>query len=96
MKVDLVVDVDQQVDEYDDYQHEVSNTLANDFLEERIMPQLQEFDFNNGNSDYIPGIATFCLFGKLLVDMINNGYTVGDIKTMVDDFSQYCVVDTVH
>jgi hypothetical protein len=96
MKVDLVADVDQSVDEYDEYQHEVSNAMANDFLDERILPQLQEFDFSNANVDYIPGIATFCLFTKLLIELINTGYTVDDIKTMVDDMSQYCVVDTVH
>jgi hypothetical protein len=84
------------VDEYDDYQHEISNEMANDFIEEEIFPLLDEFDYNNENSDYIPGIATFCLFAKLCIQLMGEGYSVEELKSVVDDFSIYCVDDVVH
>lgn len=96
MKAEIIVEDDNTVDEYDDYQYEISNELANHFVDDEIFPLLQEFDLNNENSDYVPGIATFCLFAKLCIYMITEGASVDELKKMVDDFSQYCVDDTVH
>lgn len=96
MKAEIVIETEQGVDEYDDYQHEISNELANFFVEEKLLPLLDDFDFNNECQEYIPGIATFCLFAKLLIQMMNDGYSVDDLKDIVEEFSQYCVDDTVH
>lgn len=96
MKAEIIIETEQGVDEYDDYQHEISNELANFFVEERILPLLDDFDYNNECQEYIPGIATFCLFAKLLIQMMNDGYSVDDLKDIVQEFSQYCVDDTVH
>lgn len=96
MKAEVVFESDQEVDEYDDYQHEVSNELANQFVEGEIIPLLEEFDYNNENGDYIPGIATFCLFAKLIIQFIGEGYTAEELKKIIDDFGQFCVDDTVH
>ncbi len=96
MKTEIVFTDDQEVDEYDDYQYEFSNDVANDFIDEKIMPELHNFDYDNENDEYIPGIATFCLFSRLCIELINDGYTVDELKKMVEDFSQFCVTDKVH
>lgn len=96
MKTAIVIETDQSVDEYDDYQHEISNDLANHFVEEEILPILEEFDYNNECDEYIPGVATFCLFAKLLIQFLNEGYTVDELKKIVEDFSEYCVDGPVH
>lgn len=93
---EIELDHADQVDEYDDYQHDVSNSLANLFIDQEILPALQEFDYKNECSEYIPGIATFCLFAKLMVHLMSEGYTVDDLKSMVEDFSHHCVDGTVH
>lgn len=96
MKAEIIIEADQEVDEYDDYQHEVSNDLANHFVEEQLLPLLDEFDYNNECDEYIPGIATFCLFAKLLIQLMNEGYSVDELKNIVDEFSDFCVDDIVH
>ncbi len=96
MKTELVFEADQSVDEYDEFQHEVSNELANKFVEEAIFPLLEEFDFNNECDEYIPGIATFCLFAKLCIHLMNEGYSTEELKSIVEEFSEFCVDDIVH
>lgn len=96
MKAEIYIESDAGVDEYDDYQHEVSNELANAFVEDEILPLLEEFDYNNESSEYVPGMATFCLFAKLLIQFMGEGYTVEELKKIVEDFSEFCVDDTVH
>lgn len=96
MKTEVVIETESAVDEFDEFQHEISNELANHYIEEEILPQLEEFDYNNECTEYIPGIATFCLFAKLLIQFMNEGYTVEELKRIVDDFSEYCIDGTVH
>lgn len=96
MKAEVVVHVEDGVDEYDDFQYEVSNELANHFVEEEIYPLLEEFDYNNESSEYVPGMATFCLFAKLCIQLMGEGYTVDEMKDLIEEFSQHCVDDTVH
>ena len=96
MKAEVVVQVEEGVDEYDDFQYEVSNELANQFVEEEICPMLEEFDYNNESSEYVPGMATFCLFAKLCIQLMSEGYTVDEMKDLISEFSQHCVDDTVH
>lgn len=96
MKSEVVIETDQSVDEYDDYQHEVSNELANNFVEDEIFPLLEEFDYNNECSEYIPGMATFCLFAKLCIQLMGEGYSVAELQKIVEDFSEFCVDDVVH
>lgn len=96
MKAEIVIEIDQGVDEYDDYQHEISNDLANHFVEQELLPILEDFDYRNQCGEYIPGVATFCLFAKLLIQFLNEGYTVEELKSIVDDFSELCVDGPVH
>ena len=96
MKAEIVLESDNSVDEYDDYQHELTNELANNFVEDDILPLLEEFDYNNECSEYIPGVATFCLFARLVIQFLNEGYTIEDLKKIIDDFSEHCVDGTVH
>lgn len=96
MKTEITYEDDQGVDEYDDYQYEYSNDVANDFIDDTLMPALHQFDYNNENDEYIPGIATFALFARLCIDLVNDGYAVDELKKMVEDFSQFCATDTIH
>lgn len=91
-----VESVELDGDEFDEYQHELSSNLANDFLDTEIFPVLEKFDFSNQSTEYIPGVATFTLFARLVVQLINDGYTVDDINDAVADFSQHCVDGTIH
>lgn len=87
---------DEQGEAYDDYQIEASNDMANDFIEENIIPQLYDFEFNNEDKDYLTGVATFALFARLCIELIGDGYTADQLKEIVDDFKYSCVSDTIH
>lgn len=95
MDKDSSSDLDD-LDEFDEYQHEISTELANNFIESKLMPLLEEFDFNNSDEDYIPGIATFTLFARLAVEMLAEGYTSAEISAIIDDFAVNIADSTLH
>lgn len=87
MKQELQIEVDEcEVDEFDDFQYEMSNEIAHNFIDEQVMPAVIEFDYNNPNEDYVPGVASFGLFFKLVESLLVEGFTPEQLKEVIDDF----------
>jgi len=59
---------------------EDSVVLASDFLEEVLLPQLDKFEFENDDPDYVPGMAIHGLFVELIARMVEAGYTEKDLR----------------
>lgn len=96
MKTEQTLENDCEVDEFDDYQYELTTELAHDFIDETVMPMLEEFDFNNPSEDYVPGVATFGLFIRVVGSLLLEGFTTEQLKEIIDDFSVESINDTVH
>lgn len=96
MKTEQTLENDCEVDEFDDYQYELTTELAHDFIDETVMPMLEDFDFNNPSEDYVPGVATFGLFIRVVGSLLLEGFTTEQLKEVIDDFSVESINDTVH
>lgn len=96
MKTEQTLENDCEVDEFDDYQYELTTELAHDFIDETVMPMLEDFDFNNPSEDYVPGVATFGLFIRVVGSLLLEGFTTEQLKEIIDDFSVESINDTVH
>lgn len=96
MKSEQVVEQEIDVDEYDDFQYELTSDLAHQFVDETIMPMLQEFDYNNPLEDYIPGVASFGLYIKLVKNLLGEGFTQEQLKEIVDESIVNDGSETVH
>jgi predicted metal-dependent hydrolase len=89
---------DQDVDLYEDWQYEESIEMATDFIEDYLLPRIAEFDFENEETDYIPGTAIYTLFMRLIPILLAAGYEVDDLKDCVDEMSSFDVMSntTLH
>lgn len=97
MKQDnLSVDFEDLVDEYDDYQYDITAELSTEFIDATLMPMLDEFDYNNPSEDYVPGMATFGMFTKLIQVLLEEGFTPDQLKESVDEFTVVVVDGTIH
>jgi hypothetical protein len=90
------MEVDDVADCYDDEQYELSSEVAQIFVDKHLIPQLEEFDFNNPDEDYVPGMATFAMFTTLIMHLVSNGWAVSELQTAVEEASNLAVNDTVH
>lgn len=91
-----VIQEDDIVDEYDDYQYEFTSELAYTFIEEEVIPFLEEFDYNNPEEDYVPGMATFNLYTRLIEMLLLQGFTPDQLKESIDEFSVTHMSETIH
>jgi hypothetical protein len=85
-----------EVDEYEDYQYEFSTQAASQFLDDYILPHLEEFDYSNSHEDYVPGVAGFGLYMKLVSRLLDAGFTATELKNIVDEYDGELITDTVH
>lgn len=94
MKQEIEIEMDDtEVDEYDDYQYEMSNHIAHSFIDEQVLPAVKEFDYNNPNEDYVPGVASFGLFYKLVESLLVDGFSPEQLKEVIDDFEVMVIED---
>lgn len=87
---------DDNFDEYEDFQYEETYELAHEFVNGMIMPMIKEFDYNNSNEDYIPGIACYTLLTELVKSMSQQGFTVEQIQEIVAENAVATGDDIVH
>jgi hypothetical protein len=92
----LNLDIEELVDEFDDYQYDVSTELSAEFIDNTLMPMLDEFDYGNSNPDYIPGVASFGLYIKLVQALLEEGFTKEQLVETVNEFSVHIVDGPVH
>jgi hypothetical protein len=96
MKTDNYEDEVDHLDEFDEEQFDLSTEISHQFIDEAILPLLEDFDYNNPHEDYISGVATYGLFTKLISMLICDGFTVEQLKETIDDFSVPGFDDSVH
>jgi len=77
-------------------QIENSALLACDFIYDTLLPLLDEFENDNDDPDYIPGIATHGLFVALIQELADLGYTQKDLNKEIKIYMNTSVGEVVH
>jgi microsomal dipeptidase-like Zn-dependent dipeptidase len=75
---------------------EDSVVLASDFLEEVLLPQLDKFEFENDDPDYVPGMAIHGLFVEMVARMVEAGYTEKDLRKEIKMYVNSSMGETLH
>lgn len=91
-------DVIQEIEEeaYEDWQYEESGKKASEFIENTIMPLIQDFDYGNEDENYIYGTATFGLFVEILPLLAQLGYAKEDLIEQVEQYVDFVNNRTLH
>lgn len=87
---------DIKSDEKEMQQIEDSAMVASDFIHDVLLPQLDEFEMDNDDHEYMTGMATHGLFVELIQRMIAMGYTEKDLKKELKIYSQLPWGETIH
>ena len=77
-------------------QIENSALLACDFIYDTLLPLLDEFENDNDDPEYIPGIATHGLFVALIQELADLGYTEKDLRKEIKTYMNTSVGEIVH
>jgi hypothetical protein len=77
-------------------QIEKSALLACDFIYDTLLPLLEEFENENDDPDYIPGIATHGLFVALIQELADLGYTQRDLNKEIKTYMNTSLGEVVH
>jgi hypothetical protein len=77
-------------------QIENSALMACDFIYDTLLPLLDEFENDNDDPDYIPGIATHGLFVALIQELADLGYTQKDLNKEIKIYMNTSVGEVVH
>ena len=77
-------------------QIEKSALLACDFIYETLLPLLDEFENDNDDPEYIPGVATHGLFVALIQELADLGYTQRDLNKEIKTYMNTSVGEVVH
>ena len=70
----------------DDKQWERSFKLAEQFLDQDLLPQLYEFDLDSEDEDYIKGTAIYKLFLEMAFALQQLGWESTEIKKEIDNY----------
>jgi len=77
-------------------QIEKSALVACDFIYDTLLPLLDEFENDNDDPDYIPGIATHGLFVALIQELADLGYTQKDLNKEIKTYMNSSLGEVVH
>ena len=77
-------------------QIEKSALMACDFIYDTLLPLLDEFENDNDDPDYIPGVATHGLFVALIQELADLGYTQRDLNKEIKTYMNTSVGEVVH
>jgi ribose 5-phosphate isomerase len=77
-------------------QIEKSALLACDFIYDTLLPLLEEFENDNDDPDYIPGVATHGLFVALIQELADLGYTQRDLNKEIKTYMNTSIGEVVH
>jgi hypothetical protein len=84
---ETIEDLEEEV--YEDWQYEQSGIKASEFIEDELLPQIEKFDYDNEDQDYIYGTATFGLFIELIPRLAQLGYTKEELTQQVEQYVDY-------
>lgn len=90
-------EINTEVDEshYEDWEFDYTNNVVEEFLNDKILPALESFDFENNDENYVPGVASFTLFTRIIELLVENGWTADELKQTIEDFGTIAV-GTLH
>ena len=77
-------------------QIEKSALMACDFIYDTLLPLLEEFENDNDDPDYIPGVATHGLFVALIQELADLGYTQKDLNNEIKTYMNTSIGEVVH
>lgn len=77
-------------------QIEDSVLLAGEFINDVLLPQLDEFENENDDPDYMTGMATHGLFVELIQRMAEMGYTARDLRREIKIYLTESFGETLH
>ena len=77
-------------------QIEKSALLACDFIYDTLLPLLEEFENDNDDPEYIPGVATHGLFIALIQELADLGYTQKDLNKEIKTYMNTSIGEVVH
>ena len=86
----------EEEDEFEDWQYEQSGNKALEFIESKILPILESFDFESEDKDYVKGTAHFVLFVELLPKLGQLGYDADDLLDMIQELVDSEANITIH
>lgn len=95
MKTDNTEIISAEETHYEDWEFDYTNSMVEEFLEQDIIPKLETFDFNNPDENYVPGVACFTLYTRMIEILSENGWTQDELKNAIDDFGNI-VIGPVH
>jgi len=88
------VDVDEE--EYEIWQFEHSINLAQEFIDEVIFPQIDEFECENEDEKYVDGTLTFGLFCELVSRLGEMGYTEEELHLYIKEYLNTSIGQVIH
>jgi hypothetical protein len=83
-------------EEYEDWQFEHSAEIASEFLNENVLEQLDEFENENEDPEYVYGVATLGLFTEVVMRLGAMGYTEKDLKKELKRWINSSFGETIH
>lgn len=83
-------------DTIEDWQYEYSADIAKDFVENKILPQVDKFDFGNTDKNYVKGVAYYALLVELIPNLVTLGYTAEDLLELIIEIAEEERTKTVH
>jgi hypothetical protein len=75
---------------------DISTEVAYEFVVEELIPQLDDFESEGDDEEYIAGCATFVLFTRLIGKMKEIGYSIEELRELTDQYYDMNYNDTVH
>ena len=89
-------DIEQEEEqEFEPWQYEHSVMLATDFIEEVILPSLDEFETGN-DENYVNGMATYGLFIELVQRLAEQGYSEQELNDTVREYINTSIGQVLH
>ena len=77
-------------------QIENSALMACDFIYDTLLPLLEEFENDNDDPEYIPGVATHGVFVALIQELADLGYTQRDLNKEIKTYMNTSIGEVVH
>jgi hypothetical protein len=90
----IIEEVEEEL--YEDWQYEHSSQLASEYIENSIFVELDKFDFENTDENYVEGTATLGLFLELIPRIIDLGYDRDMLLAQVEEYIEEAENRTFH
>ena len=90
----IVEEVDDE--EYEIWQFEHSAIIASEFINDVLLDQLDKFELDNDDGEYIYGVASHGLFISLVSRLGEMGYTEKELRKEIKTWLNTSVGQVIH